>query len=291
MSKKSSLVFIMLVLALAIWVSLRLISERRDSFQKERMKYQGAEEGEVKLDAEGDDPGMKREEVSQGEIKIHYLGHACFLVEAGDLCILMDPYSPQVGYSELEVETDIVTLSHEHMDHNYASAAVGAKVIRGLTPDALGWEDISISLGEVTISGLPSYHDDAAGKLRGRNMIFILDLEGLRLVHLGDLGHLLNENQVEKLVPVDILLIPVGGHYTIDAEGAKQVIEQLSPRIVIPMHYRTEVTRNWPIAGIKPFLEGEDKIREIGKKAAVVSKGNLPGERVIWLMEPVSWER
>lgn len=220
------------------------------------------------------------------EVTLQYLGHACFLLEANGLRILMDPFSPEVGYGTLNIETEIVTVSHEHMDHNYVAASPGAKILRGLTLDGLGWDDVSYAEGEIYISSLPTYHDGAAGKQRGRNAAFVFDLGNLRLVHLGDLGHLLNEGEVEKLAPVDILLIPVGGHYTINYAEAKQVIAQLDPAIAIPMHYQTKVTRNWPLADLKPFMEGEEKLVKKGTKPVSIGKGLLPEKTEIWLLEP-----
>ena len=235
---------------------------------------------------EGSEELTDMEGISKKEIKIQYLGHASFLVEADELRILMDPFSPQVGYGTLELEADLVTVSHEHMDHNYAAAVPGAKVLRGLTSDGLGWEEVSYSMGEMSITSIPAYHDKASGKLRGRNSIFIFDLGDIRLVHLGDLGHLLNEGDLEKLLPVDILLVPVGGHYTIDALEARQVVEQLVPAVVVPMHYQTKVTRNWPISELDIFLEGEEVVFQKGDKPVSFSRDNMPGSTEIWVMDP-----
>jgi L-ascorbate metabolism protein UlaG (beta-lactamase superfamily) len=229
---------------------------------------------------------VEKGDVQLEEVMLQHLGHSCFLLEANGLRILMDPYSPDVGYETLNLETQIMTVSHEHMDHNYTAASPRAKILRGLTIDGLGWDDVSFTQGEIHITSMPTYHDGAAGKQRGRNAAFIFNLGNLRIVHLGDLGHLLNEGEIEKLTPVDILLIPVGGHYTINAREAKQVIAQLSPAVAIPMHYQTKVTRNWPLADLKPFLEGEEKIKEKGAKPVSLSKDLLPESTEIWLLEP-----
>lgn len=239
-----------------------------------------------KEDGEKSEVLTEMEDVLKPEVKIQYLGHASFLVEVDELRILMDPFSPQVGYGTLELEADLVTVSHEHTDHNYVAAAPEAKVLRGLTSDGLGWEDISYSRGDISITSIPTYHDDASGKLRGRNSIFIFDFGDIRLVHLGDLGHLLNEGDVEKLSSVDILLVPVGGHYTIDAMEAKQVVEQLAPAVVVPIHYQTKVTRNLPISELDAFLEGEEAVLEKGEKPVSLTRDNLPGSTEIWVLEP-----
>jgi len=276
MSRRRALWVLIIVLIVAVWFGYRIGPGNRSSTDSEGMEP-AQEESDMQQKQEV-------EEVSGSEISLEYLGHSAFLMEAEQLRILMDPYAPQVGYGSLEVDADLVTVSHEHMDHNYTDAAPGAKVIRGLTSDGLGWEDVSFSEGNLHIWGLSTYHDDASGKLRGRNTAFIFDIGDIRLVHLGDLGHLLGEGDVEKLGSVDVLLIPVGGHYTIDAVEAKKVIEQLSPSIVIPMHYQTQITQNWPLETVKSFLD-EGKVVEKGEKSVLISRDVLPEEREIWVLE------
>lgn len=276
MSRKKALWALVVIFIVAVWFGYRIGPGARPSEDEGEKPAEEVENfQQERQEAEG---------ISESVIKLEYLGHSAFLLEADNVRFLMDPYSPQVGYGSLEIEADLVTVSHEHMDHNYTAAAPEARVIRGLTPDGLGWEDVSFSEGNINIFGLSTYHDDASGKLRGRNTAFVFDIGDLRLVHLGDLGHPLGESDVEKISPVDVLLIPVGGHYTIDAAEAKKVTEQLSPSIVIPMHYQTEITRNWPIETVKPFLEGE-KVEEKGAKPVVISGNKLPEEREVWVLE------
>ncbi|MDO9534172.1 MAG: MBL fold metallo-hydrolase [Bacillota bacterium] len=270
---------VVLILVL-IWAGYQVLMERSAGIPEDEQNQA------LKEDVEGSEELSAMEDISKKEIKIQYLGHASFLVEADELRILMDPFSPQVGYGTLELEADLITVSHEHMDHNYVAAAPDAKVLRGLTSDGLGWEEISYSVGEMSITSIPTYHDKASGKLRGRNSIFIFDLGDIRLVHLGDLGHLLNEGDVEKLLPVDVLLVPMGGHYTIDAMEARQVVEQLVPSVVVPMHYQTKVTRNWPISELDIFLEGEEVVLQKGEKPISFSRDNLPESTEIWVLEP-----
>ena len=250
-----------------------------------REKFAAGEENEESADHGKEGLQAERGEQPVEEIILQYLGHACFLLEADGLQILMDPYSPEVGYGTLSLDTQIVTISHEHRDHNYAAASPRAKILRGLTTDGLGWDDVSFTQGAISITSLSTYHDGVAGKQRGRNAAFIFNLGNLRIVHLGDLGHLLNESEVEKLAPVDILLIPVGGHYTLNARKPKRS-SQLSPAVAIPMHYQTKVTRSWPLAGLKPFLAGEEKIEEKGRKPLALDKDKLPERTEIWILEP-----
>lgn len=275
MSRKQALWVLIIVVLVAVWLGYKWGPAKR--LADPEIKKPLEEEGNLSQRGEAD-------KLPEGKITLEYLGHSAFLLEADGLRILMDPYSPQVGYGNLEVEADIITVSHEHMDHNYTAAAPEARIIRGLTPDGLGWEDVSFSEGNVHIFGLSTFHDDASGKLRGRNKAFVFDIGDIRLLHLGDLGHLLGEEDVEKVTPVDLLLIPVGGHYTIDAAEAKRVVEQLSPSIVIPMHYQTRTTQNWPIESVNLFLEGENVVKK-GQGNVVITRDILPEEREIWVLE------
>jgi len=174
-------------------------------------------------------------------------GHSEFLLETSDgFRILTDPYDAHVGYPIHNVICDAVTVSHGHGDHCYADKAKGSVVIA----DASGVTRLS---REVSVLGIPSFHDECQGKQRGGNLIFIIEAEGLRIAHLGDLGAW-DETLLEQLGAVDILLVPVGGHYTIDAASAARLAQTLRARITIPMHYKTQVNADWPIAGVEDFL-------------------------------------
>lgn len=156
-------------------------------------------------------------------MKITWLGHACFALESDDYRVLLDPYTKVKGYDELQVSAHKVLCSHEHYDHN-AREKVTMPLIERPCP--------------FTIETMDTYHDDACGAKRGTNKVHILRAEGVTAVHLGDLGHLLTPKQAEQIYGCDVLMIPVGGCYTIDAAQAKAVVGQVQPRIVIPMHYR-----------------------------------------------------
>jgi L-ascorbate metabolism protein UlaG (beta-lactamase superfamily) len=257
--------------------------------EEEKEGLEALPKQEVLEDAEGNAEDKSKteteeevEQMPEKELKITYLGHAAFLLKAGETRILMDPYAAGTGgYGALSQEADVVTVSHEHSDHNYVQAAQGdPQVLRGLTAD--GWQDVDYSINGVTFASVSTYHDNSGGNDRGRNAAFIVEMDGLRLVHLGDLGHLLNEEQVNGLSPVDILLIPTGGHYTIGPAEADQVIEQLSPRVVIPMHYRTRAIADWPLQDLDVFLQDKDYIKHSGEKSVTVSKSTLPEVMEIW---------
>ena len=161
---------------------------------------------------------------------ITWLGHSCFVLESGGFRALLDPYKGVRGYPDVTAEVDAVYCSHTHFDHAYTAG-------------------VTIAAGKAdpfAVKEVPTFHDDQNGTLRGANTVHVLSAEGLAVVHLGDLGHQLTERQAAAIGPCDVLLLPVGGTYTIDAQTAKEVAEQLAPRIIIPMHYRQ---------GEKGFLE------------------------------------
>ncbi len=166
-------------------------------------------------------------------MKIQYLGHSCFkLTESTGFSAVTDPFSG-VGY-ELPngLTADVVTLSHDHFDHNNAKAIGGQPTI--LRKDGF------FDFGGVEITGVKSYHDEEGGALRGENVIYKFRMDGLDICHLGDLGEECSAELIELLLPVNILLIPIGGKYTIDYKRAKEYVDRLMPDIVIPMHYKTK---------------------------------------------------
>ena len=178
-------------------------------------------------------------------MKITWLGHACFLIEATKK-ILTDPFDQQLGYPDLKATADLVTVSHQHFDHNAVQLVSGKpQVIQSAGKH---------SFSGIKIKGVPSFHDKAGGTQRGENIIFIIETEDIRLCHLGDLGHALEKSTAEQIGRVDVLLIPVGGYYTINAAEAKKVTEQINPRYAVPMHYKTSYI-NLPIAPVEEFLK------------------------------------
>lgn len=172
-------------------------------------------------------------------MKITWLGHSCFVLEEDGYRILTDPYEGVNGYPDLHAEAHAVFCSHDHHDHNYR---------KGVT--LLPKRDCPFSIREIA-----SFHDEARGALRGPNTIRCFTADGVTVCHLGDLGHLLNAEQVRKIGRADVLLIPVGGFFTIDPKQAKEVAEQLSPRCTVPMHYRDASCGLPEVGGVEPFLK------------------------------------
>jgi len=162
-------------------------------------------------------------------MEISWLGHSCFQLRGKNVTLITDPFSPQLGHSLGKISAPIVTISHNHPGHNYVSGVDGdPRVVRGP-----GEYEIS----DVLITGVASYHDDKHGQELGRNTIYIIHMDDLVICHLGDLGHVLQEEQLEEVADADMLLVPIGGQHTINAAQAAEVISQVEPHIVIPMHY------------------------------------------------------
>ena len=179
-------------------------------------------------------------------MKIEWIGHACFRLTAQDgTVVITDPYDESVGIDMIPLKADLITMSHEHHDHNETSMIVGSPVIaRG--PQLA-------SAGSVTARAVNSWHDDAQGKLRGFNTVRIFNIDGLKIVHMGDQGCMPDEDVLEAIAGADVMMIPVGGTYTVDAQGAKAIIERTKPKCVIPMHVKTKRCP-YPIAKVDAFL-------------------------------------
>ena len=206
-------------------------------------------------------------------MKLKWLGHASFLItsESGTK-IVTDPYIPggDLKYGEIEESADIVTVSHDHFDHNNVAAVQGNPTVVKGTAEVMG----------IKFNSLPTYHDDAQGAKRSSNTIIYFELDGVNVCHLGDLGHTLSNSQTTSLGKVDILLVPVGGFYTIDARAASQVCDQIKPRVIIPMHFKNEKC-DFPISGVDEFLQGKANVSRPETSEVEFKAGELPGSTQI----------
>ena len=184
------------------------------------------------------------------------IGHAKFLIELENgLRIVTDPYDATCGYPVTPVKADVVLVSHAHHDHSAVDTIPGTpRVI-----DAAGEFDLGDG---VTVTAAEAFHDDAEGAKRGRTLLFSIRAEGLNAIHLGDLGHVPTAAQIEALGPADVLMIPVGGFFTIDAAQAKETAALLGARIILPMHYKTCVNVDWPITPVEVFTNMYDNPAE-----------------------------
>jgi len=211
-------------------------------------------------------------------MKIKWLGHASFLItsDAGTK-IITDPYTAGggVNYGEIKESADIVTVSHEHGDHNNAAAVSGNPVVIRESAEAKG----------INFRGIPTYHDDAGGSQRGKNTIFCFELDGVNVCHLGDLGHRLSDKQLAELGQIDVLLIPVGGFFTIDAAVATQTCDRINPRVIIPMHFKNNKCA-FPIAPLDDFLKGKNNVIQPDASETGFKQGDLPAETRIIVLKP-----
>jgi len=216
-------------------------------------------------------------------MQISWLGHSCFLIISdGGTRIITDPfdvraYASQLLYKPIDIPADAVTISHtSHGDHNYTDGIRDRRLVKTKLKETV-FEDVKIY-------GVASYHDRSHGSDRGDNTIFIFEIDGLTVAHLGDLGHVLNEVQMRAIrSPIDVLLCPIGGNYTIDTNEADEVIKKLRPKIVIPMHYRTPHCK-FPIDNVDTFIVGKDNVKKL-PWYATIDKATLPEQTEIWVMD------
>ena len=213
-------------------------------------------------------------------MKIKWLGHASFLITSRDgLRVITDPYTVGGGidYSPIRETADVVVVSHDHSDHNNVSTVQGKpEVVKGSGKK---------TAKSIQFKGVGTSHDAAQGKQRGTNTVFCFTIDDMRLCHLGDLGHVLGPGQVTEIGAVDILFVPVGGFFTIDASVASQVCDQLKPKIVIPMHFKTAKCA-YPLAGVEDFLKGKKNVRKAPGSEAEFEREKLPAATEIVVLQP-----
>jgi L-ascorbate metabolism protein UlaG (beta-lactamase superfamily) len=217
-----------------------------------------------------------------------WYGQSCFLLEsASGARILMDPVPTNLGYlPPADLRADAITISHDHPDHaNVALLQGKPRVLRGLTADKKGWMRIDERVKDITVRSVGVYHDGKRGAENGLDTVFIFETGGVRIAHLGDLGHPLTDQQISAIGSVDVVLVPVGGGTTIDAQEATHVVDQIRPRLmVIPMHYKTDVVTSKDLAPIDPFVAGRTNVRrEKGNRVAVTGTRTKPAAEVVVL--------
>jgi L-ascorbate metabolism protein UlaG (beta-lactamase superfamily) len=226
-------------------------------------------------------PPASLTQAAPGHTALTWFGQSYFLLTtAAGVRIAVDPFPPSLGYTEPAVTADVVLVTHDHFDHNAVDqvhgnfrqifAAVGVVKVRG-----------------ITVTGVRTYHDEKQGQERGPNTVYVIEADGIRFCHLGDLGHLLTPEQLKQIGKVDVLMIPVGGFFTIDAAKATQVAAQLKPRIIVPMHYRTEALRATPNAydylnEAQAFLEGKN-VKSLKSNTVYVTVAGLPKTPVVYV--------
>jgi L-ascorbate metabolism protein UlaG (beta-lactamase superfamily) len=214
-------------------------------------------------------------------VKVKWLGHSAFLLTASDgTRIITDPYQPgafqgAISYGPITERADFVTVSHNHLDHNHVKGVPGEpKTIRSAG---------TRKAGAVTVFGFESFHDSEQGVQRGGNIIFVFEDAGLRVAHLGDLGHV-PVKQAAAMGRVDVLLLPVGGHFTIGPEEARKTVELLAARVIIPMHFATGRTK-MPISGAEEFTGGMPNVKRVGASETEITADTLPATPEVRVLE------
>ena len=204
-------------------------------------------------------------------MKIKWNGHASFTITAADGTVLVtDPYDPNgydgaLQYTEVTDRADGAVVSHDHADHNYVQGLSGnPRIIKG-----------SDNIKNINIKGIETFHDESGGSERGKNVVFIINIDGIRVCFCGDLGHQLSDEQINTAGEIDIMLVPVGGFFTLDAEGASKLVAAIRPKIVIPMHYKTSKC-GFPISNAEPFLSLMKDIKKLDKSEIEITADQLP---------------
>lgn len=207
-------------------------------------------------------------------LQIRWHGHACFEI-TNDVTLVTDPHDGKsIGIPAPNVAGDIILVSHDHYDHNSVKSVEkeDSKVVM---------DERKRTISNVEIRGVESFHDEAHGEKRGKNIIYKFTMDDINFCHLGDLGHEIDEETVQKIGDVDILFIPIGGTFTVDADQAWKVINKIKPRITIPMHYKIGGL-SLPITGIEPFLaKNKFKTLKVGNEIDI-EKDDLPKDPEIW---------
>lgn len=210
-------------------------------------------------------------------MQITWYGHSCFLLTAENgYSILTDPCDRETGYELHDIVCDAVTVSHDHRDHNCLSGVEGTPLVIH-TPG-------EHQAGDLSVTGFETFHDDAEGAKRGKNIVFRFGIDGLNVLHLGDLGHMLSDELIEQIGPVDVLLAPIGGVYTIDAPTATKLADALHAKVLIPMHYKTPAL-HFNIEGLEPLLaaNASRRVHSLNANTAALTRESLGESRLLIL--------
>ena len=212
-------------------------------------------------------------------MKIKWYGHSCFaLTNDAGFSIVTDPCDESTGYKLANIPADVVTSSHDHFDHNYF-AAIQGEPLRITEPG-------EYEAGGVKIKGVSTWHDEEQGKLRGRNIVFVYEIDDLRIAHLGDLGHVPDAETIAAIGDVDVVIAPIGGTFTIEYHQACEVANALNANVFIPMHYQTPALAfDVQLLDVEPLLKTAKncRIHRLNKSECTLTKASLGEARVLVL--------
>lgn len=211
-------------------------------------------------------------------MNIKWFGQSCFLLtDENGVRVLTDPCGPKTGYDIKNVYCEAVTVSHDHFDHNHVTSAAGEPVV--ITDPG------EHEVGGVRIIGFPAYHDDCEGRRRGGNIMYLFEMDGIRILHAGDIGHQLSREQIAQIGLVDVLLVPIGGTYTLDYLAAREFANSLRPSVVIPMHFKTPQCALSELDDCGSFVATvqDCRIHKLNDCEASIFKNTLGEDRVLVL--------
>ena len=208
-------------------------------------------------------------------MEITWYGRACFRLKGREATVITDPCPPSTGFVAGKHDVDLLTISHDHADHSYTRS-----IKAGLTITRPG----EYEYRNLLVTAMRSFHDGERGASRGENLIVAVEIDGVHICHLGDLGHLLTEEELAELGPIDVLLVPAGGNFTITPAEAAEVVAQISPKIVIPMHFATDGGSK-DLLGPELFLHELAVTEPIRQPKAVIQASALPDETQVVLLE------
>lgn len=209
-------------------------------------------------------------------MEILWLGHSCFRIRGREATVVCDPCPPASGYQYGKPTADIITISHNHADHNYVKGIAGGPTV-------------IVNAGEYEIhgaflTGIQTYHDAQKGAEQGRNLAFVIEMEDIKVCHLGDLGHTPNAEQVEDMVGCDVLLVPVGGKTTIDGARAAEIVSLLEAKLVVPMHYKTDV-HDGGLETPERFLKEMQAAAVQPQPKLQITRSSVPSETQVVLLD------
>ena len=210
------------------------------------------------------------------KVTVQWFEHAFFLI-SDNTRVAIDPFKDLEGYPNPSVSAEVVLVTHGHFDHSKVEIVQGKpQIVKG---------NGKKSAKGIEFTGVKTYHDEQKGSQRGENTIFTFELGGIKFAHCGDLGHILSQDQLRELGKVEVLMIPVGGYYTIDAKAANRICQQIKPKVIIPMHYKTAKC-SLPIAEVDEFLQGKPVATILDTSETQFKRQSLPGSTRIMVLRP-----
>lgn len=218
-----------------------------------------------------------------GAVRVQWFGQSFFQFTSSiGSKLVIDPFDNTYFNYPIPkgLTADVLLVTHEHNDHNNIGIIGGSPLICRSEKGVGRFER-----KDITGTGTAAFHDESRGAERGKNTVYSFGMDGVRFCHVGDLGHLLDAEQLKSIGPVDVLLLPVGGYFTIDTGKLDKLVAQISPRIVVAMHFKTRYTPQLPIAAVDAYLKGKPSVKRLGSDSFAVSKDDLPAKQEVWVLE------